>query len=585
MSNTNPSSRPTTPQNAGRSRSARQRKDQPIVKDVVQAASGNVVAGPTAESSQDRSVSRQPRNKPLPTASQLRQMGSDNAVDTRPRGIINLPKQELDTPSRSKSRSARTPSVKQQDGANVVPPNTNLNRTANQPVDKKRSRPPKNAKGRPAPATNEMSTEDDVFSAGIHPPSTFGKLETPNRSSRRPRHHRTVSEPFSVLSGNAGDDSFVQHDGKALPAQGNSRRKRREKDKDKDKDKGGGGGEGGGARAGDQVLAVPLAPALGNLHIQADTDADSDPTKQPPKRTGLRFPLTEDDDGDSSISDTPDEVGVSDDSGVALDRSHRAEQSSSGFPLDILNNAGARLLHELRSLSQSAPGGKSFLTDHTQPEDGYGSGSGYGSGQGQCSGRQGREGGRRQPNNAGGRGDMQDESAVWDMPDLQERGSGTDLTVSPSGDKLIPVFALITSRFPFAAVATISSGLAGCQPPHPDTSSCTRRQTVHSLGGSRFEQEERFYQGDPRVHPLQVSNARPRNLWQRLVIGCARAIPQTANWLCDPDETHTTTAERHGTKTSPSPYNVRPTQRFRRYRTCQAFGSGGSQGVCRTDFP
>ena len=380
-------------------------------------------------------------------------MDSGDSANARPKGIINIPKQDIDSSTRSRSRQGRAPADSQHD----------LVTTSKTAGDRKRSRPAKgSAKGRPA--ADDMTTEDDVFSAGIHPPTSYGKLEPPTnhvkdgKSGRRPRHNRTVSEPFSVVSGTAGDDSFVQHDTKGLPAQGKSRRKRREKDKDKDR---GGGGGGRGAE-------VPLAPALGNLHIQAGTttDIDSDVSKQPPKRTGLRFPLTEDDDGDSTTSDGPEEVGISDDSGIAFDRNvhdGQSGQSIQGRPFEDLNNAGARLLHELRSLSQSAPGGKSYLTDHTRADDGYGSGSGYGSAQGQRAERAGKGASRRQPN-AGARGDLQDESTVWDMPGLQERGSGTDLTVSAKPHTSASCCHTDTALL----VATIAARFPSCQPTNSD---------------------------------------------------------------------------------------------------------------------
>ncbi|KAH8083642.1 hypothetical protein HD553DRAFT_49701 [Filobasidium floriforme] len=417
MSNSNSSSRPTTPQTA-RNRSSRQRKEQPSLlhmheRDAADNSSGdpNTTSGP-ANSEFSNTASRQARNKPLPTASQLRQMESSDSPVDRPRGIINLPKQKLDGPARSRSRPARDSAVRQGDvieGAGPLPTSKDHNRATE---NKRRTRPPKGLKGRSA--ADDHTTEDDVFSAGVHHPPTFGKLATPSKDvnpSRRPRHNRTVSEPFSVQSGVGGDDSFVQHEPRPLPSQRGSRKRR----KDKDKDKGGGG------RGGVGVNEVPLAPALGDLHIQHRTDAGSDSATQPPKRTGLRFPLTEEDDGESTASDD-------DDSGVAFDRTLPIEEPNPGRPFGDLNNAGARLLHELRSLSQSAPGGKSYLADHVRADDGYGSGSGYGSGQGDQINRPGRDDRRRQPNVAGRRGDLQDESAVWEMPGLQERGSGTDLT-------------------------------------------------------------------------------------------------------------------------------------------------------------
>jgi hypothetical protein len=357
---------------------------------------------------------------------------SDSPVD-RPRGIINLPKQKLDGSARSRSRPAQDSAAKQGDlaeGAGPLPTSRDNNRATE---NKRRTRPPKGTKGRSA--ADDHTTEDDVFSAGVHHPPTFGKLANSSQdvySSRRPRHNRTVSEPFSVQSGVGGDDSFVQHEPRPLPSQRGSRKRRKDKDKDKDKDKGGRG------RGGVEIDEVPLAPALGDLHIQHRTDAGSDSAAQPPKRTGLRFPLTEADDGESTASDD-------DDSGVAFDRTLPIEEPTPGRPFGDLNNAGARLLHELRSLSQSAPGGKSYLADHVRADDGYGSGSGYGSGQGDQVVRAGRDDRRRQPNVAGRRGDMQDESAVWEMPGLQERGSGTDLTVSQQ-DGRVCARPLLTNR-------------------------------------------------------------------------------------------------------------------------------------------
>lgn len=295
---------------------------------------------------------------------------------------------------------------------------------------KTRSRAHKLEVGQPQFVTGGVDTEEDVFSArnpatAAAASSPFGRLDsTPSnaRPGRRPRHARTVSEPFSVMSGAAGDDHPTLSDPKLLQAQKASRRKRRERDKDK-------------GRAGPGLSAEALAPAMGELNIQAGHTGLTGAGGPVGKRIGLKFPLEEEDESDAASSTSPAEAGdEDDDSGTGFDSSAAGPNPTQLQPRamqDYPKDAGARLLNELRMLSQSAPGGKSFLSAQTHTDEDYGSASGYGSGNGGHVGRPKREDrGKGSRGRASGMEQLGDESAVWEMPDLQERGSGTDLTVS-----------------------------------------------------------------------------------------------------------------------------------------------------------
>jgi hypothetical protein len=207
------------------------------------------------------------------------------------------------------------------------------------------------------------------------------------------------------MSDLGGEDAFGRETSKPLPTEASRRKRRREKDKDK-----GGGPE------------VKLAPALETLHIgQNDLAPVNGSILQQPRRIGLQFPLTEDDDGESTTSEAVEDI--SDDSGVAL-----------GEPVPIENlrterqlNPGSKLLEELRSLSQSVPH-TSDRTSRSNLDDGYHSGSGYGSAGGKSHGSRNDRSKSGRPRQ--GYQDQGDESAVWEMPKSEERGSGTDLTVS-----------------------------------------------------------------------------------------------------------------------------------------------------------
>jgi hypothetical protein len=63
---------------------------------------------------------------------------------------------------------------------------------------------------------------------------------------------------------------------------------------------------------------------------------------------------------------------------------------------------------------------------------------------------------------ASAEGQVGDESAVWEMPDLQERGSGTDLTVSRVGLVDLETDGMILMFVVSSLVATISTRLACC---------------------------------------------------------------------------------------------------------------------------
>jgi hypothetical protein len=410
-------------------------------------------------------------NKPLPTASQLKQLENADSSSERPRGVITLPTTtttKRDPVESPRPRNARAGRNQPQEAAGTEGSGSGRTPKLND-KRKSRSRVHNIEVGQPQFVTGGVDTEDDVFSArkattAAAASSPFGRLDsTPSnaRPDRRPRHARTVSEPFSVMSGTAGDNHSTTHGSKLSQSQKASRRKRREKDKDK-------------GRAGPGLPAEALAPALGELNIQAGHTGSQGTGGALGKRTGLRFPLEEEDDSDSSISSFPAEAGDGDggdDSGTGFDSTAPLPNLSEPQPRAVQDHprdAGTRLLNELRLLSQSAPGGKSFLSSGRQPQtdEDCGSASGYGSGNaggGMRSGRPKREDrlkGTR--GRASAEGQVGDESAVWEMPDLQERGSGTDLTVSRVGLVDLETDGMILMFVVSSLVATISTRLACC---------------------------------------------------------------------------------------------------------------------------
>lgn len=264
--------------------------------------------------------------------------------------------------------------------------------------------------------TYTRSTAQPALSSKDQSTAPFPSNQTP----RRPRHQRTRSEPLSIISGFDGEASPARQSLKTSgqPGGGEKGRKKRKK-KEKDKE----GEAVGDSTDGDLVSRLKRAGLSGNGKGE---DAISISVK--PRMIGLRMPLTEEDDAASVIS-------AMDNDNTSDDQQHDLVNDLERSFVDRYTAVKEERQSDYASLSKSAPGEKSYLMNMNarggigRGGDGYTSASGYQSGGGFGEGERSGVG----KNDTGRRSVVEDESAVWEMPGEEERGSGAGLTVSSIG--------------------------------------------------------------------------------------------------------------------------------------------------------